>query len=59
MPSEVTGECTIITVGRNCRMHLDVSPIDAQDYAYYLQIISWASVHVVIWCECTVFEGFF
>ena len=25
-------------------MHLGVSPIDAQGYAYYLQRISWASV---------------
>lgn len=41
--SEVPGEC-IITVGRNCHMHLVVSPIDAQDYEYYLQRISWASV---------------
>lgn len=47
IPSEVTGEC-IVTVGRNCHMHLDMSPINAQDYAYYLQRISWASVWTTV-----------
>jgi hypothetical protein len=36
IPFEDTGEC-ITTDGRNCHMHLDVSPVDAQDYAYFLQ----------------------